>query len=104
MKNNRSIKSNDEFINKISKIKLQRQYKLASFDLVNMYTNIPINKTITILEKLLHENKTLKPIAIRELIQLLKIILNQNYFSFNNQYFIQKQRFNNGITFIWFTC
>ena len=59
-----------------------------------MYTNIPINKTITIMDNLLHENKTLKPIAIKELIKLLKLLLNQNYFSINNQYFIR----NKGLT------
>ena len=62
---------------------------MISLDITNMYTNIPIKDTIQILNNLLISNKTLDNLQIKELLQLLQVILKQNYFSFNNQYFSQ---------------
>ena len=91
LNNNMSIKNNDEFIEKITKIKISKQLKIASFDVVNMYTNIPINETIDILHNNLMITKKLDIIKIRELISLVTTILKQNYFTFNNEFFIQEE-------------
>lgn len=41
----------------------------------------------------------MNPLAINEIVHLLQIILNQNYFHFNNTYFIQKEDLPNGSLF-----
>ena len=46
---NYSIKNNIEFVNKIKNLELRPDYKLVTFDIKSMYTNIPIEETIEIL-------------------------------------------------------
>ena len=72
-------------------IELKPNYKIASFDITNLYTNIPVQETINILEKQLVDANTLSPQQIKECVELLQVILKQNYFMFNNRYFIQEE-------------
>ena len=54
-----------------------------------MYTNIPIKDTIDIIRQqleLLHDNT----IDTEQLISLLTTTLDQNYFSYNNEYYKQE--------------
>ena len=37
--NNHSIKNNTDFVNKMKNIKIRPNYKIASFDIVDLYTN-----------------------------------------------------------------
>lgn len=48
MKNNLSVKNSLDFINRIKDIKLQPSYRITSFDIVNLYTNVPVNDTLEI--------------------------------------------------------
>ena len=89
LKNNHIIVNNIDFINRVNDIKLQPSYKLASFDIVNLYTNIPVNQTLDILNDNLHDTNKLDTQLIKELITILRLILQQNYFTFNGNYYIQ---------------
>jgi hypothetical protein len=63
---------------------------MASFDIVNLYTNIPIKETLQITRNnLIDNNSGLSTDAINELIDLLQITLEQNYFAFNGKYYLQ---------------
>ena len=88
LKNNHSIKNNIEFINKMKDIKLQPNYKIASFDIVDLYTNIPVRETLSILKANLIDAKICNTKEIGEIINLLEVILSQNYFTFNTKYYI----------------
>ena len=57
--NNHSIKNNFDFIEKTKNIDIKNNFKLASFDIVNMYTSIPIDETISILKNNLIKHKKL---------------------------------------------
>ena len=61
---------------------------LASFDIKNLYTNIPISETITILQNKLKQNNTPNEL-INEITETLNIITKQNYFTYNNKYYTQ---------------
>ena len=89
LENNHSIKNNKDFINKINSIDLLPSYKLVSFDIVNLYTNIPIQETIEILQNNLLNTAILNPQEINELILILRIVLKQNYFTFDGKFFKQ---------------
>ena len=54
-----------------------------------MYTNIPIDETLTIIYDFL-SNHNHNTAYIQQLISLLSSALNQNYFSYNNKFFLQK--------------
>jgi hypothetical protein len=53
---------------------------MITFDIKNLYVNIPIDETINLLKnKLLGNNKTQ---ITYQIIALLKVTLSQNYFTF----------------------
>ena len=56
-------------------------YKRQSFDIVNLYTNVPISETLEIAKSLLLSKSTLNHETVDELINLTKVILEQNYFT-----------------------
>ena len=61
---------------------------LASFDITNLYTNIPIAETLEILENMLKQNNTPQHTII-EIINITNAITKQNYFTHNNKYYTQ---------------
>ena len=63
---------------------------MASFDITNLYTNVPVDETMVILRNSLIATNRLGRNKIDELMQLLKTILKQNYFSYDNEYFMQE--------------
>lgn len=65
-------------------------YKMASTDITNLYTNMPMDETLTIIRNSIIKTNTLNKAGINEAMQLIKIIINQNYFSFNGKYYMQK--------------
>ena len=62
--------------------------KLASFDITNMYTNIPTDELPVIIQNHCTRNN-INMTTQTEIIHLCDIILNQNYFHFNGSYYLQ---------------
>jgi hypothetical protein len=69
-------------------IEINKNMKFCSFDIENMYTNIPkigiMNTVNTILENLGTETKVQK-----EIMQILRTVVEQNYFQFDQEYYKQ---------------
>ena len=78
-------------INKTKNLKLLPNYKLASFDIVSIYTNILVTNTVQIVRNILIKTNTLHINIINEQIEILTIMLNQNYSTFNDEYFVQNE-------------
>lgn len=57
--------------------------KFASFDVKNLFSSIPPLETVEIIQNKLLSNKS-NPLIAQDIINLLKICLEQNYFQFNN--------------------
>ncbi|PNF38136.1 hypothetical protein B7P43_G14608 [Cryptotermes secundus] len=55
-------------------------------DIKDLYVNIPINDTVLVTNKLLKDNHTDKNI-IKEIMSILRMILNQNYFQYNENFY-----------------
>ena len=87
--NNHSIRNNIEFVNRVKSLRMLPQYKLMSFDIVNLYTNVPVTQTINIVQENLERSGSLNQQEVQELIMLLRVILSQNYFTFDNRFFAQ---------------
>jgi hypothetical protein len=68
---------------------MNENIKLCSFDIVNMYTNIPITETTNIIHDILDNNIHTPTQTIHELKTLLHTILGQNYVQFDNEYYQQ---------------
>ena len=55
-------------------------------DIKDLYLNIPINDTLLVTNKLVKDNHMDKSI-IKEIMSILRMILNQNYFQYNEKYY-----------------
>lgn len=86
--NDTSVKNNMELTDKIISTEIPKNGKLASFDVTNMYSNIPVAETIKITRNLLRQNNVNEN-KIDEVITLLDVISKQNYFEFNNKFYEQ---------------
>jgi predicted GIY-YIG superfamily endonuclease len=63
---------------------------MCSFDIVSLYTNIPVNETIDIcLSKLFYETDLVSNLTKMQMKKLLVFCLKQNHFSFEGQYYDQ---------------
>jgi len=65
------------------------QYTLASLDITNVYSNIPIKETRTILANIMTQN-TIDPHKKQELLKWYDVITMQNYFAHKGKTVIQQ--------------
>lgn len=86
-----TIKNSSDLINKIKNVHVPPSSKIVSFDVVNLFPSIPINDASTEIHKLIDNSKTLQAIEKQDLKHLFDICLNQNYFKFQENIFIQKE-------------
>ena len=63
---------------------------MTSFDIKNLYTTISIKETLEIIKTHLNEMK-LEMEYTTQLIKIIKTIMNQNYFQFNNKSYEQQE-------------
>jgi hypothetical protein len=68
---------------------LNKNTKLCSFDIENIYTNIPRKDIINIINNILENNTIIHANFLNEIIHVLKVIMKQNYFQFDQQYYEQ---------------
>ena len=79
-----------DLVNKINYLRLPHNGKLLFFDVTNLFPSIPIKETITLVENLLSDNNT-HPIIKQEIMDTLKVCLEQNYFEFNNDFYTSNE-------------
>jgi hypothetical protein len=74
----------------LNKVKIIPNTRICSFDIVNMYTNIPTDVINNIIKETLLKQDTHIQITW-EIILIINTILDQNYFIHNNQIFQQNE-------------
>jgi hypothetical protein len=84
------IKNTTDLVNKIKDTIIPHNSTLASFDITNLYTNIPVPQTLSILKNQLQHNN-LQEEYIMEIMKALNIITSQNYFNTQEQFFHQPE-------------
>jgi hypothetical protein len=70
-------------------IELNSNTKMCSFDIENMYTNIPRKHIMNITNNILENNTEIQSKIRKEIIYILKVITEQNYFQFDQKYYKQ---------------
>ena len=86
--NDFSVKDSFSFVNEILSIK-SAPY-MCSFDVVSLFTNIPLDQTINIcIRKLFECNDTVCNLSREQLRELLMFATKQNHFTFNGKYYDQ---------------
>ena len=78
-RNERHLKNSTEFVNKIKSIKIGPKDLMVSFDVVSLFTRVPIKDTLIMLEE--HFDK--------KLIDLFRHTLNSTYFLYKGEYYKQ---------------
>jgi retron-type reverse transcriptase len=66
----------------LTKIDINEHCRLITFDIKDLYVNIPIHETLKITELMLSKENTEQ--TTKQIITLLDAILKQNYFEFKN--------------------
>jgi hypothetical protein len=74
-----NVQNTIDLINKQNNININHNIRICSFDITNMYTNIPLNNFTTIIRNRLSKGDTPQPI-INEIDRITKLIIEQNYF------------------------
>jgi hypothetical protein len=77
-----NVKDSVSLANDLTKLKINEHHRMTTFDIKDLYVNIPITKTLEITKQLLSEHNE-EQITTQILI-LLESVLQQNYFSFQN--------------------
>lgn len=90
LKNNRTVQNSKQFVAEVHKLKVNKDSKMASMDIVCMYTNLPVAEAIEAVKENLKENK-FSDDENNEIGNLIEICLKQNYFIFNDNIYIQKE-------------
>ena len=89
-KSDRSILNAEAFVNQVKNQRIPEGYKMISFDVKNLFRNVPLNETIgIILTKVYEENKINTKIPKSILKELLYLCTKHAYFKFNNEIYIQ---------------
>jgi len=77
-------------MNDLLEIPYEQNLKFVSFDFTNMYSNIPTNELIKIIDLLCNQHDTKKELK-HEILKISQILINQNYFQFQNTLYIQEE-------------
>jgi hypothetical protein len=84
-----NIQNTVELMDKLKEIKLSPHHTLASLDIANLYTSIPVKETRAIIARSMTKQK-IKPSTRKELLKWLDTITKQNYFANGNNIVIQE--------------
>jgi len=83
------INNSQDLINKLNGINIPDDHALVSFDVISMFTNIPIDLVLDILDEkwsLFEKNSNIPKI---EFLNAIKFILQSTFFNFNNKFYKQ---------------
>ena len=86
--NSLNIKNTHELLKNLKDTPILPHYNLASLDITNLYSNIPVKETKTILDNILTNNRT-ETQTQHELLRWFDIITGQNYFAHKKQIAVQ---------------
>ena len=89
MHNQYVVTNSTNLANDLTKLEIHENHCLITFDIKDLYVNIPVSETLNIVKtKLLQNNDT--QIA-QQILTLLKEVLSQNYFTFQQRIYQPEQ-------------
>ena len=88
------IKNSSDLVEKIRDLEVPPPWKLVSFDVSALFTSIPINEALEVVEKKLAADETWKnnsKLSKEDIIELLQFCLKTTYFQYDSKIYSQKQ-------------
>jgi hypothetical protein len=86
-----NIKDCIKLIHTLENLQINENTRLCSFDIENIYTNIPVVEVKNILKETLNNDNETPTIEKQELETLLNAVLEHNDMQFNDQFYIQTE-------------
>ena len=85
-----TIENTRDFVTRIRNMKIPEGYKMISFDVVSLFTNVPVKETIDIIIRKVYNEKLVKTKIKREnMRELLVLCTTEVPFTFNNEMYMQ---------------
>ena len=91
-RNGFSVANSQEFSNEIADVIIQDDETMVSFDVVSLFTAIPVDKACDYIRKKLEDDSSLHSrtkLDIEDIISLLNFVLSNNYFVYNDTIYKQ---------------
>ncbi|XP_064462023.1 uncharacterized protein LOC135372308 [Ornithodoros turicata] len=91
-KNDRSVKNSAEFCELIRDIRIDDGDVMMSFDVISLFTNVPIDVALSVVRTKLRADVDLEDrtdLSVEDILELLKLCLRQTFFQFKNRFFKQ---------------
>jgi hypothetical protein len=84
------VKNTTALMQGLSQMKTGENTRLCSFDIENMYTNIPTNEVRNTINEILNRNNVKEEVK-EEILDLLNVILEQNDIQINEKYYLKNE-------------
>ena len=87
------LENTKDLVDTMKDFRLQDNETLVSFDVVSLFTNIPVEKALEVIKTKLESDKTLKRrtnLTVTDILDLLGFVLTTTYFKFNGNLYKQK--------------
>ena len=92
MKSPHHVHSTKDFVERVSKVTLQTDELLCSYDVTALFTSLPVGPALTIIQDLLEQDTSLHDrtvLSVQNIIEILGFCLHNTYFSFQNKFYEQ---------------
>ena len=85
-----TVQSTKDFVCRINGMKAPNGYNMISFDVVNLFTNVPLNHTIDLILRKVYDEKLISTKIKRENMRELLLLCTQEVpFTFNGETYMQ---------------
>ncbi|KAJ8672378.1 hypothetical protein QAD02_003637 [Eretmocerus hayati] len=84
------MKNSNHFIQQIKEINIPSDHVLVEFDVISMYPNIPLDLVLLAAEKRFKYIREKHDITLQELLDAIKFLMENTYFTFGGQTYHQK--------------
>ena len=90
--NGYTVKNSTEFVDKVREVRTTPQHHMVSFDVKNLFTQVPIDEALRVTEKRLTSGQSLSErtsIPAPQLVELVELCLRSSYFQFEDSFYEQ---------------
>ncbi|PNF22345.1 hypothetical protein B7P43_G18297, partial [Cryptotermes secundus] len=87
------VKNSAYFVQLLKTVNLHSQDIFVSFDVVSLFTNVPVDEVLQIIENKLHDDVTLTErsvLQVKAIMDLLEVCLRTTYFQLDDKFFQHK--------------
>jgi hypothetical protein len=81
-----NVRNSIHIMTDLQPIELNRDMRICSFDIKNMYINIPKRNAINIINNILESHSEIHMNIRKEIMHIMQMVMEQNYFQFDKQY------------------